>query len=475
MGLTPKQKKVLEFARRYSALRGFAPALREIGEHIGVHSLATVHQHLAELESKGYLQRRRNRPRSIEVLAAEKMLQIPLLGRIAAGAPIEAIEDRETIAVPQSRLPFPARECYALRVTGDSMIDENINDRDLVLVKKQTTAENGQKVVALIDGGDATLKTFYRERGHIRLQPANKDYAPIIIKNGRDFAIQGIALGVIQEERPVATALPKPQKTVERPAELPLNKIICGDAVRIMQQMPENSIDLTVTSPPYDELRNYNGYIFDFEGIARNLFRVTKRGGVLVWVVGDKIKNGNRSLTSFKQALFFQKIGFNVHDIMIYKKKNTPFMRTNAYTNCFEFMLVLSKGKPKTFSPLKVKTARQGTEMLVFNKGPDGVNKKILGELKPQKTMTNIWEFAVGLHGTTSDKIAFKHPAVFPEKLAEGHILSWTKQGDVVFDPMCGSGTTCKMAALHKRSYIGCDISKEYVGLTKERMRKVLK
>ncbi|KKU49599.1 MAG: methylase protein [Parcubacteria group bacterium GW2011_GWA1_47_10] len=256
--------------------------------------------------------------------------------------------------------------------------------------------------------------------------------------------------------------------------ELPLNKIIYGDAVEVMKQMPDNSIDLTVTSPPYDELRNYKGYNFDFENISKQLFRITKKGGVVIWVVGDKIRKGNKSLTSFKQALFFQQIGFNVHDVMIYKKKNTPFMRTNGYTNCFEFMFVLSKGSPKTFNPLKVKTIRQGKEMLPFNKGADGINKKILGELKPEKTMTNIWEYAVGLGGSTSDKLAFEHPAIFPEKLAEDHILSWTNKGDIVFDPMCGSGTSCKMALKNSRSYIGCDISKEYVKLSEKRLRNII-
>jgi len=255
--------------------------------------------------------------------------------------------------------------------------------------------------------------------------------------------------------------------------KIKLNSVYHSDCIELMKSMEENYVDLTVTSPPYDELRNYNGYHFNFEGIAKNLFRITKKGGILVWVVGDKIKNGNRSLTSFKQAIFFKDIGFNVHDVMIYKKKNTPFMRTNAYTNCFEFMFVFSKGSPKTFNPLKVKTARQGQEMLPFNKGADGINRKILGELKPEKTTTNIWEYAVGLGGTTSDKIAFKHPAVFPEKLAEDHILSWTNEGDIVFDPMCGSGTTCKMALKNKRLYIGCDISKEYVELTEERLKKL--
>jgi site-specific DNA-methyltransferase (adenine-specific) len=240
-----------------------------------------------------------------------------------------------------------------------------------------------------------------------------------------------------------------------------------------MQKLEDDIIDLTVTSPPYDELRHYNGFSFDVEKIAKELYRITKTGGIVVWVVGDKINKGNKSLTSFKQALMFQEIGFNVHDVMIYKKKNTPFMRSNAYTNCYEYMFIFSKASPKTFNPIMEKTARHGFEMAVFNKGPDGVNKKTLVELKEKKTRNNIWEYAVGLGGTTNDKVAFKHPAVFPERLAEDHILSWTNPGDLVFDPMCGSGTTCKMALLNNRNYIGCDISDEYVKIAKTRIKGV--
>ena len=242
-----------------------------------------------------------------------------------------------------------------------------------------------------------------------------------------------------------------------------------GDCIEFMSNMGEGVIDLTVTSPPYDNLRDYKGYSFDFENIAKQLYRVTKPGGIVVWVVGDKI-NGGRTLTSFRQGLFFQEIGFQMHDIMIYQKKNTPFMRSNAYTNCYEFMFVLSRGKPNTFNPLKTKTARHGMEMLVHNKKSDGINKKVLKELKKEKTRTNIWSYAVGYGGTTTDKIAFKHPAVFPEKLAEEHILSWTNPEDVVFDPMCGSGTTGKMALIHKRRFIGVDISEEYIAIAKERI-----
>lgn len=245
--------------------------------------------------------------------------------------------------------------------------------------------------------------------------------------------------------------------------------IYTGDCVDFMRNLKDGFINLTVTSPPYDNLRNYNGYSFDFEGVATELYRVTAMGGVVVWIIGDKV-NGGRSLTSFRQAIFFQDIGFQMHDVMIYRKKNTPFMRSNAYTNCFEFMFILSKGKPSVFNPLKDKTKRNGREMLVTNKGADGINRKIEATLNKEKTRVNIWEYAVGLGGTTSDRFAFKHPAIFPEKLASDHILSWSNEGDIVFDPMCGSGTTCKMAKLLNRRFIGVDVSSEYVELSKQRV-----
>ena len=245
-----------------------------------------------------------------------------------------------------------------------------------------------------------------------------------------------------------------------------------ADCVEFMSEMDAGVVNLTVTSPPYDNLRDYKGYSFDFESIAKQLYRVTKRGGIVVWVVGDKINEG-RTLTSFRQGIFFQEIGFQMHDVMIYQKKNTPFMRSNAYTNCYEFMFVLSKGKPNTFNPLMTKTVRHGEEMLVYNKKSDGVNKKVLKALKKEKTRTNIWSYAVGLGGTTKDRIAFKHPAVFPEKLAEEHILSWTDPDDLVFDPMCGSGTTGKMALIHRRRFIGVDISEEYITIAKKRVEGI--
>lgn len=250
-----------------------------------------------------------------------------------------------------------------------------------------------------------------------------------------------------------------------------INDIFVENCVDFMRSMDADSVDCVITSPPYDNLRNYKGFDFDAEPVARELYRVIKQGGVVVWVVGDAIRKGNKTLTSFKQALLFQSVGFNCHDVMIYKKKNTPFMRSNAYTNCYEYMFIFSKGSPKTFNPLKESTKRNGYEMLVCNKKADGINNKVLKELKKEKTRNNIWEYAVGLGGSTSDRDAFNHPAIFPEKLAAEHILSWTNKGDLVFDPMMGSGTTCKMAKQLGRNYIGCDISEEYVELARKRLK----
>lgn len=245
-----------------------------------------------------------------------------------------------------------------------------------------------------------------------------------------------------------------------------------GDCVEIMRGMSPDSIDLTVTSPPYDDLRDYKGYTFDFQGVASALYRVTKPGGVVVWVVGDKI-NGGRSLTSFQQGLGFRDAGFTMHDVMIYRKKNTPFMRSNACTNCYEFMFVCSKGKPATFNPLMEKTVRSGQEMLVSNKKPDGINRKVPAILKEKKVRTNIWDYAVGLGGTTNDRYAFKHPAMFPEKLAGDHISMWSNPGDLVFDPMCGAGTTLKMAKKHGRHYMGIDIAPDYVEIARRRVSDI--
>ena len=251
-----------------------------------------------------------------------------------------------------------------------------------------------------------------------------------------------------------------------------MNKIYNEDCLEGMKRIKNDSIDLTVTSPPYDKLRNYGGFSWDFEGIVKELYRVTKEGGIVVWVVADATVKGDETGTSFRQALFFKETGFRLHDTMIYQKKNTPFMRSNAYTHSFEYMFIFSKGSPKTFNPLKVPTVRSGREKTRSNKDADGNVKVVTKELKKEKNRTNIWSYAVGMGGTTRDKIAFKHPAVFPESLAEDHILSWSNEGDVVMDIFMGSGTTAKMAMLNNRNFIGFELNKDYCDIASQRVKR---
>ncbi|TAL20067.1 transcriptional repressor LexA, partial [Patescibacteria group bacterium] len=196
--ITKKQKQVLDFITDYQERKGYAPSLDEIRKKFKLASVSTAHFHVSKLRDLGLLSKEENKPRSIEAFGRETMVKIPLMGTIAAGQPIEAIQNKEMIAVPKSKIPS-SLEVYALRVVGSSMIDENINDGDVVLVRQQETAENGQKVVALIGNHEATLKKFYKERGSIRLQPANKTMEPLIFRNRRDVSIQGVVLDVIRE------------------------------------------------------------------------------------------------------------------------------------------------------------------------------------------------------------------------------------------------------------------------------------
>ena len=252
-----------------------------------------------------------------------------------------------------------------------------------------------------------------------------------------------------------------------------INKLYCIDNVEGMNQIPDNFIDLTVTSPPYDGLRKYNGYSFDFESVANHLLRATKKGGVVVWVVGDgHDKNGSETLTSFSQALYFKNIGFNVHDTMIYKKNSYPFPPSNRYYQQFEYMFVFSKGKPKTTNIQTQETKwKKKSEEISTTRQRDGSTKSMKYEKgKDFRKMDNVWEMNTGYMRSTVDKIAYNHPAIFPDELVKRHILSWSNEGDLVFDPFVGSGTTAKMAKLLGRNYLGFDVSQEYIDIANKRV-----
>lgn len=267
-----------------------------------------------------------------------------------------------------------------------------------------------------------------------------------------------------------------------------LNKIYNEDCLITLSKVSDNTIDLTVTSPPYDNLRTYNNYIsgkktefngysFDFENIAKELYRTTKDGGVVVWVVGDGTEKGSETGTSFRQALFFKEIGFNIHDTMIYMKNNFSNPSSNRYHQIFEYMFVLSKGKPKTFNSIKDRKNVYGGQIGSWGKN---TSRQVDGKMVERKKKVieeygqryNVWTYKTSKNGQ-EDEIAYQHPAIFPIQLVKDHIISWTNPGDLIFDPFMGSGTTARAAKQSGRTYLGSEISEEYYNLCLDRLKIV--
>lgn len=249
-----------------------------------------------------------------------------------------------------------------------------------------------------------------------------------------------------------------------------------GDCLDIMPTFAAGSVDLTVTSPPYDNLRTYNGSLNDWgeakwKAIIAELYRVTKQGGVVVWVVGDATINGSETGTSFRQALWAMECGFRLHDTMIYHREGPPLSH-NRYEQKFEFMFVWSKGKP-TFNGLRECSASAGKRRTgsMRQDGDHLSMRSAKGFVAETRLCGNVWKFAVGNNGSTTDKIAHLHPAIYPEALARDHILSWSNEGDTVFDPFLGSGTTGKMALAHGRNFIGIERERTYFDIAQKRIQ----
>ena len=246
-------------------------------------------------------------------------------------------------------------------------------------------------------------------------------------------------------------------------------KLMFGDCLERMKEIPDNSIDLVVTSPPYDKLRTYKDSLnWDFEifqKVANELKRTLKKGGVIVWVVGDATVKGSETGSSFKQALYFKEIGLNIHDTMIYAKKNPVPYKHNRYNPSFEFMFILSKGKPRVVNLImEDKKNRKNIKPGMF-RYPDGTLKKANSKKETSKKIkNNIWFYGVG--GKSCG-----HPAIFPDRLAHDHIVSWSNEGDIVLDPFMGSGTTGKQAKILKRDFIGIECVKEYFRIAKQRIK----
>jgi site-specific DNA-methyltransferase (adenine-specific) len=260
---------------------------------------------------------------------------------------------------------------------------------------------------------------------------------------------------------------------LDKQAQIGDATLYLGDCRDILQKIPDNSIDLVVTSPPYDDLREYHKSIWNmavFYEIATILTVKVKEGGVIVWVVGDSVKQGSETGNSFRQALFFLHCGMRLHDTMIYKKSGLNHPDAYRYYQSFEYMFVFTKGKIKTFNPIADRINKYPGIRYMGTRRRNGSLKKELGQVKDVGRRYNVWEYATGFNTSSKDKIAFEHPAIFPEKMAEDHIISWSNPGDLVCDPFLGSGTTGKMALKQSRKCIGIEISDRYFAIACNRI-----
>lgn len=252
-------------------------------------------------------------------------------------------------------------------------------------------------------------------------------------------------------------------------------KLFCGDNCETMLKMEPASVDLVVTSPPYDDLRTYGGHSWDFYGVAWNLKRLLKPGGAIVWVVADATKDGSETGSSMEQALYFKRLGLKLHDTMIYQKSNAVPLTHNRYEQQWEFMFVFSNGKPAVFNPIMTEclhAGRANPSGTFRHEGKDTSASHTPKPVSEEKIKYNVWPYDVGFMKSSTDSVAFNHPASFPEDLARDHVLSWSNEGDVVLDPFCGSGTTMKMARETGRRGIGIEINQEYCDIQVKRLEQ---
>ena len=445
--LTKRQKQVLDFIKSFKKKKRYSPSLEEIKKHLGLSSVSTVHHHVQLLEEQGYLQKGENQARTIDVYETEQMVKIPLYGTIAAGQPIEAIQEKENIAIPKSTLPRVG-DFYALKVAGDSMIDENINNGDIVLVKRQAVAANGQRAVVLIDNYEVTLKKYYKERGYIRLQPANNKLESIIIKGNQDLLIQGIVLDVIKSGTRI---VPKQEKRKDAQKRKGLhdfiNRVIEGDCLEVMKDIPAKCIDMILCDLPYGITQNQWDSVIPLDKLWRHYERIIKDTGVI-------------ALTA--QGLFSARLQLSSQKL-------------------FKYKIVWVKSKPTNFLNAKKQPLRKHEEVLIFYKQQPYYNPQMTkgepynkGIRKDQLTGSygDFKTVEVKSDGARypTDVVYFKtaeseglvyHPTQKPVELGRYLIKTFTQPNDIVLDNTCGSGSFLVAAVLEGRKFIGIEKNQE--------------
>ncbi|MFA5052961.1 MAG: transcriptional repressor LexA [Parcubacteria group bacterium] len=498
--ITKRQKEALDFIKKFIRKKKYPPTLEEICLGLKLSAVSTVHQHIKALAEKGYLKKVGNNARAIHIYESEPMIQIPFLGTIAAGEPIEAIRQNEFISVPKAKLP-KSGQVYALRVSGNSMIDENIKDGDVVLVKQQEVAENGQRVVALIDNYEATLKKFYKERAQIRLQPANSAYEPIIIRKDRDIKIQGIVVDVIQNEKELLAEKIE-TATVKRTKTLPLNKIILGDAVAELKKLPSESCDVIIIDPPYNigkdfgnniDKRELSEYVAWCKEWINECIRVMKPTATMF-------------IYGFSEILAHLSVGIPINKRwLIWHYTNKNIASLNFWQRSHEAIICAWKDKP-TFNRDEVREpytegflngaagkVRRGTLGRFSKNGIETVYKAHEGGALPRdvikiaalaggagmverwflcKTCNDVFE-PQELQKHSGHKI-MKHPTQKPLELSRKLIKSaMPKKDGVVLVPFVGTGSECAASKELGQSYIGFEINPDYVRIAEKMVDSV--
>ncbi len=493
--ITKKQREVLDFIISYSKKKGYAPSLNEICKNFKLSSVSTAHFHISKLKKEGYLEKLKNKARAISVPEKEQLVKIPLMGVIAAGEPIEAIRQNEYIAVAKTKLPKNG-DFYALRVSGNSMIDENIKDGDVVLVKQQEVADNGQRVVALIDNYEATLKKYYKERNQVRLQPANSAYEPIIIRKDRDIKIQGVVIDVIQNEpQQIEDVL----KTIsaKRSKTLPLNKIILGDALAELKKLPDESCDVVVIDPPYNigkdfgnniDKRELGEYVsWCKEWINESIRAMKPTGTMFIYGFSEILAHLSVEIPINKRWLIWHYTNKNVaslnfwqrsHEAIICAWKDKPIFNRDEvrepYTEGFLNGAAgkVRKGTVGRFSKNVMETVYKAHEGGAL---PRDVIK--IPALAGGAGMIERWFLCKTCNGVFEPRElkkhekheVIKHPTQKPLEISRKLILSaMPKKDGVVLVPFVGTGSECVAAKELGQSYIGFEINPDYIRIAEK-------
>ncbi len=459
--LTRRQKQIFDFIVGYFNKKDIPPSLNEIRRNFKLKSISTIHQHVELMINKGYLQKEKNKIRSIKPINTEELIEVPLLGVISAGNPVERLIEKESVIVKKRQLPIFG-DTYALRVSGNSMEEENIKDNDIALIKHQNFAENGQKVVALINNCETTLKKFFKEKDHIRLEPANKNFDSIIIDRNTEFEIQGVLIDIVRNGNcHPDIKIDYGDKINKISKKYVPNNIYNENCLDVMRGMEDGSMDLIFADPPYNLSKSNFKMKFSksggsdlstnkgnwdvstkdgFEDFTKKwlteAFRILKKNGA-IWVAGTY---HNIYLTGY----VMDKIGFEIiNEILWHKTDATPNLSCTRFVADHENFLWARKGKKNIF------------------------NYKEMKEMNNGKQMRSIWPKGK----TTGGKKV--HPTQKPEWLLERIILATSKEGDVIFDPFLGSGTTAVIAKKLNRKYIGAELNEEYFNIAKNRIKNL--